>query len=348
MDDNSSLFEKRSSTGQRNADMTSPPKKGTTAKTVATWTYLDWFQILTEEHHEDNFITSVFNNGNQQVPVTIILTARNSNGELHTLTASELQGLQIIDYYTSQPIESTRNRDPRFDYYSSQLPVKQKRDSKPKANQQAIHLWVIPRSSETIRIAAKITPPGSSIPFTTNTNAVAPGGAPTDGKFNSSFSIKPVTPPVYSMVDFDMVRFDATGNTEYDVDLYQISFKNPNLKIRYMRHHSGTAGHYHYCWYKDKQYKFQIAYQAGSPYVARFASPGHEYQGYIDFLVNSPDGTATAARVIDKYVSEGEFTPTHRSAQVSYFDNFGTESRSFWLNNSTDGNYIYFAEREEN
>ena len=87
-----------------------------TAAPASTWSHLDWFQIMTDEHHEDNYRTPAFRNGRQQIPLAIHLTARNGLGEFHTITQEEMSSLKIINYYTSEVIPHAWRKN-EYDYY---------------------------------------------------------------------------------------------------------------------------------------------------------------------------------------------------------------------------------------
>jgi hypothetical protein len=147
------------------------------------------------------------------------------------------------------------------------------------------------------------------------------------------------------MEEFGMDRLDGMGNADFDVDYYRIYFYDKRFSIRTSHHHlPAEANKYHYVWWKDGQCKFQIAYSAGSARFVRF----EVYSTSIEFLINTPDGTATAARIIHKWEPEQLCDSDHKSVQMTYTDNFGNDADPFWLNNSTDGNFIQFGKYQEN
>jgi len=321
--------------------------------TAERWDHLVWFQVQTEGHTTDNYMTPVFRNGRQTVPITILLDARNAAGEQITLTPQELSSLTLIDYDTGDLISHVEEKgvyDHYSDYANNFAPAGSIDIPAPPPPQgilarTAATLYITTTSTNTRRIGASIKTPNGSVTFTTNTYSAEPGGMPTNGKFNSSISVRTVPVLRHTMEEFGMDRIDGMGNDYFDVDYYRIFFLDKRFSIRASKHHSpAVENQYHYVWWKDHRCKFQIAYSAGPTRNVRFEA----HWLHIDFDINTPAGTATAARIIDKIASEQFCGSDHKSVQMTYTDNFGNEPDPFWLNNSTDGNFIQFGKYEEN
>lgn len=311
-----------------------------------SWEYLEWFQVLTEEIPQDNYRTRVFRNGRQQVPITILLTARNAAGEYHQLTEEELATLELVDYYDGRRIDHAWSKDV-FDYYrdyenllenktnDSYLPAE-------KAGRQSISLWITTTSTEVFRVAARIQAPGGNV-FVTNTSAAAPGGAPTDGKFNSSLTIVPMGPLTHSFAAFSMAVEELEHQGSYQIDYYRIRFVDTRLKIRRSTERPFNDRVYYYYNFAYGTHIYHILFPAGFPTSLTFEPPTHQLS--ITLNVNTPDGTAAVLRV-------GVITPANTigdrltNPQVTFMDSWGNESNPMWLKATDDGAGIKLVETE--
>lgn len=333
----------------KDLSMTNNTEVQATAKAYS-WTYLDWFQIITEEHYEDHYRTPVFRNGRQQVPIAIHLTARNALGEFHTITEIEMQSLRIIDYYTGSTI-SHEWRKNEFDYYrdyvgfldksedtlNTSTEIKDIGEPAPRAGLQVIYLWITTESPEVLRIGARITAPDGTL-FSTNSPNAAPGGGPTNGKFNSSLSVVSMAPIRYTLADFKMEGSNLISDA-LDVDYYRISFIHPRLRIVQSIQHTPPTMPAPYYQSGFSPFFFQIFYEAGPPRREAFSHHGFS----VEYDINVPEGTATAVRIVG---IGGHIEERRNHAQITLIDNFGNESDRLWLNPSSTGNWIYLSATE--
>ncbi|WP_297845888.1 hypothetical protein [Pseudomonas sp.] len=330
----------------------------------ATWETLSWFQIIYLERTQDNSTANVFGNGRQQVPLKVIIEARNANGEVVALSATELESITFVNYHTGVELENLSNtRVQKYDYFSESSFPLQEPDNAGTLNSANVateerdnHIlrqeslkWFTTKSVETIRIAASITLL-SGTTFHTHSQEVPSGGAASQGaKFNSSLTVKSHTPVTFRAGSFSAWRRDKTSNDHFDVDIYDIYFNDPGYKIRDSIHYTTPGDQWHYSWKKSDANKVQTAYRADLSRTVNFKTfvPGNSFN--ISFTVNeylTPEGKATASRIIDKY-GAGYAGGKHDSARVGYIDTFGNES-IIWLNNSSDGNTLSLGDNPIN
>ncbi len=200
---------------------------------------------------------------------------------------------------------------------------------------QEVSFWVTTTSTDTIRIAAKITKQGTV--FHTHSPQAGPG------LFDSSVLISPQRPVSHDLDEFAIRRRDEVVNDLFDVDIYEIYLKNQNLKIRDSIHYTKSGNSWHYSWEKSGSNKVHTAYKADHRRLVKFMSfMPVPIGGYVDFYVNwflEDEGKATASRIIDK--KGGPWNGGKDDwATVGYIDNFGNESKVV-LAASTDGNGMY-------
>lgn len=338
----------------------------TTATDQSAWTYLSWFQVQYLSSPEDNKTAKVFRNNRQQVHIEIVLEGRNANGEVTTIPPDDFHGLELVRYETGETlfylVSTAFSKDARFDYYpeSGAFPtaylvsdltsighhVDSGLDNSQYTNTETVinvrteniahpsgvyiqaqiyDIWISTDHPNTLRIAAKLTAPNGAI-FHTHTQTAAPGGGPTGGYFNSSVTLSPQMPRSYAAEYFSISRRDETSNEYFNVDIYEIWFKDASLKIRDSINHTRPEDQWHYSWHTPPMNNFHTAYKADRARVVRhfhFGDPAY----YIDFNINlylASEGKATASRVSEVYWT-GHFN-SGGPARVGYIDNFGNES----------------------
>ncbi|MEB0042288.1 MULTISPECIES: hypothetical protein [unclassified Pseudomonas] len=272
----------------------------TNQESGVSWATLSWFQITYNQRTQDNSTAHVYRNGRQQVPITVIIEARNANNEIVTLENGELERISFCHYQTGIELSTlSQTRHPEYDYYpestlytsepdrtdSSSQPIDEVKSKENTVQRQQIIRWYTTTSPDTVRIAASITSPNGDT-FHTHSPEVDSGGKPTGGKFNSSLTVQPQTPIVFGASAFNAFRRDANGNDHFDVDLYDIYFINPQYKIRNSVHYTVQADKWHYSWNKSDSNKVQTAYKADRCRIVTFKTfvPTNNYS--ITFYVN--------------------------------------------------------------
>ena len=359
------------------------PSRQKPASTVSTWTYLSWFQVQYLSSPEDNKTARVFSNNRQQVHIEFIVQGRNANGEVTSIPPDDLRRLELVRYETGESlwseVSTASSRDTRYDYYPESgvfpnayqilsptnterhadigIDNTQHRNNDTITNArtktiaypgevgtqaQAYDMWISTSQPNTLRIAAKLTAPNGTI-FHTHTKDAAPGGSPTGGNFNSSITLSPQMPRSFTAEYFNLSRRDEIADQYFDVDIYEIWFKDANYKIRDSINHTQPGDRWHYSYEKNSRNQYQSAYKADHSRLVRHAMTGAP-QRYIEFLVNyflASEGKATASRV-----TESMWLTTFNSggpARIGYIDNFGNES-IITLKPSADGNTMSIGE----
>lgn len=322
-----------------------------TAAPASTWSHLDWFQIMTDEHHEDNYRTPAFRNGRQQIPLAIHLTARNGLGEFHTITQEEMSSLKIINYYTSEVIPHTWSKN-QYDYhrdYASTLKnagnastQSEPEESEPAAGLQVIFLWITTQSLEVQRIAASITAPDGTL-FSTNSAGADPGGAPTNGKFNSSLSIVPIAPLVHRLIEFSMKLEPTEVHDTYRLRPYTISFIDTNFEIRWLIKLEPYNGelYFHTKFAYGSIFHLVLCHYTLEPFTFTFKPYGWTLEPIL-LHANDPKGTASAVSVD---IGLKPHIERLQSAKILIIDNFGNESVPLWLVADDDGVYINLKDK---
>jgi hypothetical protein len=341
------------------------------------WTHLSRFKLQYQSRPEDNLTARVFSNGRQQVHIEIILEGRNAYNEVTTIPLDDLRRLELVKYDTGEPLPFqiwvSRSRDIKFDYYpdsgafpdsylmsdcatdehsiDSALGHAHRVSSESAKNarmesittlsgdgiqNQVYELWISTSSADSLRIAAKLTS-STGIIFHTHSHQVPGGGEVSDGKFNSSFTLSPQMPRRFSADYFNIRQRNEINSENFDVDIYEIWFRDANYRVCDSINHTRPEDQWHYSWNKGRLNHFHVAYKADHLRTVRhflFGDPSI----YIDFNVNyylASEGRASASRVAELYW-KGSFN-SGGPARIGYIDNFGNES-IISLKPSDDGN----------
>jgi len=106
---------------KQNPDAISGQYSADGAHTAGPWTHLSWFQVTYLDRSADNTTASVFRNGRQQVPIKIVIEARDANNQVVALSTTDLQRLRLVLYNTGQSLPANSvvrtTRDTLYDYY---------------------------------------------------------------------------------------------------------------------------------------------------------------------------------------------------------------------------------------
>jgi hypothetical protein len=194
----------------------------------AGWSYLQEFFIEypAGSGGADAPHVKVFANGLQQVPLRVILSPRNANGEFVAVPVDELRTmLNLVDYHTGAAlpggwwVRSSPNEYTYAEWAISNAPDKSSDDyvshkSHPDdrarsgvlaPDQIAFDVYVATTNVVSLRIAASITPPGTWTPIETR-----PGAS--GSQFDSSVNIDGRPPLNCDISNFQMRQTNVANN----------------------------------------------------------------------------------------------------------------------------------------
>jgi hypothetical protein len=351
--------------------------------TQSTWTTLSWFQIQYLQRPEDNTIAKVFRNGRQQVPITVLVQARNSDNEVVPLPNVDLQNIQLVNYNTgtpwSQGVTVTNARNAKYDYFpeGSVLPEPYQVVSKDVANTkdapsnlpaalktrhisckprkmvsrdgtimqvQEFELWLSVTTDETLRIAASLTTNGQT--FHTHSPEVPAGGEPHDGGlFNSSIRVGPQEPRSFTSQYFTMTSEEGPSTEHISVLMYDLWFSDTQYKIReaFIYHRTWETGWYFAGRGVGRGVYAAYHYAAASDW-AYFYHYGSNFDAWVHVAMNERLKTEGKANLARVLELNNLFY--HSEPQVGkmgYVDNYGNES-IIYLREDAQGSRIRLAD----
>jgi len=343
------------------------------------WTHLSKFQVMYLGRTTDNTIAHVFRNGHQQVPVQIIIAARNANNELVEMPEADLKKINLVDYYTRTGLVDTEVipwRVSEFDYYPESLQPSTininhietaneeelaaipppptnypiittpftRLSSRPSEEEtiqdQTFFLYLSTKNVNAMRIGASLPSPIGGVIHTCSSDA-APGGGADGGAFNSSLTINPVPPRHYSASDFTLTRTDYSSAEYLDVDLYEYYLTDHNYQIRRVSY-TMTVWEGVYARYKPASRKgyFLYAPPPGDTTVRHVHSQVSWV--YADIKVNQGWSLGRASLIRVYEIKECTATAWGGDGQATTVDNYGNESIIRFR--SGDGNTIYLSD----
>lgn len=301
----------------------------------AAWVPLSRFEV--QVNQRSKITAPVYANGRQQVPVEIIIEARDSDGVVVSLSDAQMRTIRLINYNTSTAVVGCKHdKDERFIYQWAPLkdedgegnPDEDVPADTPRATAQAIMIYVHTTAVSAFKIAAEITSPLEGV-FRTNTPNPGPG------KFDSWVSIGGQEAPIYDDHALIMERVDEASNMVWDVDLYYIRFSEEDFNIVGAVHHDAAADQPHLSIiHNGNQNRFHIAFAVGAKRTIRFYNSGNTPG--ISFEVNRRPGEATAARCIVQgalYYNE-----KRQESCIWYFNQYGNYARCA-LGNTHNNDY---------
>jgi hypothetical protein len=301
---------------------------------LSSWKTISLFEVQVSQRSK--ITAPVFANGNQQVPVEIVIQARDVNGVVINLSPYQLSRIKLIDYNNGTVIpDVTNSRDSRFIYHweivrddAADLggDVASPGETTDVAAGQTVFLYVRKNVISTTKVAAEIISP-DGVAFRTNTPN------PTPGKFDSWVNIQGREAPKYDHNDLIIERVDEITNVAWDVDLYYIRFSEKNLDIVGSVHMDAAADAPHLNKiHNGNQSRFHIAFAVGPKRTISYANSGGI--AGTSFEVNKRPGEATAARCIVKNVSY--YRERRTEACLWYFNQYGNVARCALGNSYTD------------
>lgn len=197
---------------------------------------LDHFQIKGNGSPEDQHICKVFRNDVQQFSVTFIINAYGENGVVIPLTKAQLESVKLVKYDGGEVTDLFKNNTKNeFDYYPGSYV---KNDETTDQNMSNIDYYYAVSSASTfnsLQLAAQITLDGAT--YTTNLREAEPGGAISNGGFNSSIIVEPVNTRKLSAAD---LQIDYAGGLGHGADYpfpmqvykWEITFIDGSRQIR--------------------------------------------------------------------------------------------------------------------
>ncbi len=308
------------------------------AEPLTNWKTIDQFILQVNKHPK--VIAPVYANGRQQVPIEIVIRARDANGVVVNLTSTQLKSIRLIEYDTGSAVGNVSDtKDNRFIY---QWPLTREDGTEveeaaptendvPEVAAQSVTKYVHKNSLSGNWVAAEIISP-SGAAFRTNTPNPSPG------KFDSWVKLNGREPPVYAWDCFAMSDpHNAVTNSNFDVDVYYVRFTDANLRIvASINHRTSLARGAHYAWNKDSGRMEHLVIDKGAyrPMTRKSCRSDHE----VTFTVDSRSEQATVVRIRDK-IGKTCSNHSYQHGLVSYIDQHGNASKVM-LRAASDGNTI--------
>lgn len=307
--------------------------EGTEGQVDADWAVISKFEVMVNQRSKIN--ARVYANANQQVPVQVVIEARDNDGVVVSLSPKQLRSIKLIDYHNSEVVEVSHDQDTRFIYHWE--PTRDDDADEAAADSphvdapgdtgalaQSITLYVTKTVVSTQKVAAEITSPSGGV-FRTNTPN------PPTGKFDSWINVQGVQQLHYQHTDLIMERVDDVTNDRWDVDLYYVRFCTAEFQIVDSVHIDVDADKPHLHQPYGPYRRFHIAFKAGARRTISYSSWGIPT---MSFEVNKRPGQATAARIT---VHALYFYPdSRREACVHYYNQYGNVAKCAFHNTYTN------------
>jgi hypothetical protein len=301
------------------------------------WVSLSRFEVNCQSRQ--NVVAPVYANGLQQVPIEVVIEARDENGVVVPVDVASLR-VSLVDYNNPSVVPDGiipwAEELPEFVYHwtvQREIPgmdagdeaglgmgVAQAHHDTPSARGQVFKKWISMRRIATVKLAAMVTSPAGVV-FVSNT----PNSAP--GKFNSYVIVDGRPPKAIPWTEMSLARVNAFQNDRYDVDLYYVYFTDPNISIVDTVHHPDHPGNgSHYAW-KDNDatlYMQACFAMAGGPREVTWTSCIEGVN--CKFRINDRPGQAACARVT---FSSAHVCTNYRAHGVALglLDHYGNDSR---------------------
>ncbi len=304
------------------------------------WKYLSKFQLTCQGY--DKVRCTVYANGRQQVPIQINVEARDEDGVIvdvnHAGLYLYLCKYDDIDVFPTE-LGRTSTEDPLFIYdgtvqgasVDAEASEGMSVASKETERVQKVQQFVTANKVGTYKLAVRCRSPDKVI-FVTNTPN------PPDGKFDSWLLIDARESKGLPWDSFEISGpHNVVTNSDFDVDLYYIYFKDTNYRIvdtiNYRFPNLQRSAHY--AWNKGVVRMEHIAFYRWIPREVKHRSCfSADYTA--TFTVDDRPGQATAARIRDV---KGRQCPnySYQHGLLGYIDQYGNESKVM-LRAAPDGN----------
>ena len=276
-------------------------------KSNKPWTYLSRFELTSRGYDKIN--CPVYANGRQQIPVEIIMEARDEDGVVVDVNHSGLYlYLCLYNDIDVFPTELGRSgtQDSRYVY---QWPL-----ASAEAGQEATEHALVPREGTervqvveqyvtatkvgAYKLAVRCRSPAKVV-FATNTPNPPPG------KFDSWLIVDARETVSVPLKDVALTVVNAVTTTDFDVDVYYVYFVDSNLRVVATEHNPDyPPNNQHYSWMHYSNSNSHYCYRKDEQQSARYWSC-YAYQ-WCDFPINERAGAATLSRCTTKNVPNGK------------------------------------------
>jgi len=305
----------------------------------AKWVSLNKFQITCQG--SEKVRCPVYANQRQQVPVLVIIEARDADNVVVPVDPNHLK-LGLCNYHTGElfngGLSFTFTEDARFIYHWNLEGAGQDVDDlpaeSPKNGAQVFKAWITVSRVESFKVAARCTSP-DGITFITNTPN------PTVGKFDSWLQVDGREPVI---ITWDKLAISGPRNVythfPFDVDLYYVYFNDPlntGLRIVDAINYRGGADTCHYAWMKGVRRFEQAAFRVLPARTLNYQSCNHS----ASFRLGERPGQADVGRIRNNLGGPcGNYSYQH--GFVGYINQYGNETQVV-LRAASDGNTISLA-----
>ncbi|GEM_PF-1691608 len=298
------------------------------------WVSLSRFEVRCQGY--SNVTCPVYANGRQQIPIEIVIEARDEDGVV----------VDIPTDYSSLPLRMCEYEDPEaYPYRVGEAIVEDKKyvygwqvqgagDGYPDAHPtelgpavvsgraQVIRRWLYTDLVQTRKLAVRCTSP-AGVTFVTNTPN------PTAGKFDSYLIVSGREPKPLSWQSFTMsAPKQVVNNNEWNVMLYYVYFSDPSYRIvDFLTYRETERGaHFRFYGFHDKAVE-HAAFPVGEEESRVYRSCSSSNRS-VTFPINDRPGQANVARVWDYRGGAGYcYGGKVVNGLVGYIDQYGNESK---------------------
>jgi hypothetical protein len=319
------------SLGGDNGGANKPSMAGRDPRSSKPWKYLTRFELTCQGRNKVR--CPVYANGRQQIPVEIIIEARDEDGVVVDIPTDYASlKLRLCEYNDTESYPHRigeahfEDEDYVYDWQaqrSSDAPENggaTSGDATLPNSVQVVRRWLYTDVVHSRKLAVRCTSPDGVV-FATNTPN------PPDGKFDSYIIVEGRAPQAIPWDKVSLTKINALNDIAYDVDLYYVYFTDPNIRIVGTNHNPdfGGADYKHYGWRQGDSYREQVCFgRSGGARMVTWQS--HPEIRSCQFMVNDRPGQATLARVL---LHLGYFVQKYRryGVYLGLIDQFGNESR---------------------
>ena len=290
-------------------------------------------QFVVQVNKKSKVTAPIYANGRQEIPIEIIIQARDADGVAVNLTAAQLKSIRLIEYDTGSAVDHVSyTKDERYEYYWPEIhedgaEVQRGASAENDVSSgtaQSVFRYVHKIELSTTWIAAEIIAPSGAV-FRTNTPNPSPG------KFDSWIKLEARQKKIYDHTVLSISRVDEVNVPFWDVDLYYIKFKDLSMRIVFSIHLTSPGNEAHSSCRVGDNRRAHIAYVRDSKRRVTFG--GSDGLPAAEYYVNQRDGQATAAR-IQTWINY--FGSRHHDACMIYVDQYGNEARCMLCPNDGD------------
>lgn len=317
----------------------STPDEDLDLQPFANWVTIS--QFIVQVNKESKVTVPIYANGRQQVPIEIVIHARDADGVAVSLNAAQLKAIKLIEYESGAAVGNVSDtKDARYVYEFPLLTEDgtaanaeaREEGHTPTNSAQTIVKYVHKSTLSSNWIAAEIVSPSGGV-FRTNTPN------PPAGKFDSWIKLQGRQPVAIPWDDFAMTRQDHVTNPRWDVDLYFVYFTEANLRIvASIKYGSAGPDAAHYSWIKSGKQVQHVAYPVGARRTVTHRSCANP-SDYTLIQINTREGQANVARIKDSRTC-GSFVSN--GVLMGYINQYGNESKVA-IRGSSNGNTLHLA-----